>query len=300
MIDLIPKIVSPIIIVVKLLPIVYLGFILAEVILRESILFFIKKYISSDLHILIFLHFINPHLGFRFLQLIKPKLPEKEFIKLYLICFFAIAVNGYFIYILPLAFLLGKGGIYFALGKLVQDIFLFFVTVILYKNLKVKIKLPIEFIEKEKSFFESFKKATLDFLKLAKTLVFMSLLVSILINLHFFDFLKPLLSPLGKLFDLPTQTSVAFISATTGLQIGVAIIVSLLHEGILTPYQAGLGALVCDYFNKSFALFRRNIPTLVAYFGSTGVILAILEIILLLIGNTLGILFVKFVFGESN
>ena len=300
MIDLIFKIMSPIIIVIKLLPIVYLGFILAEVVLRKGILFYVKRYISSDIHILIFLHFINPHLGFRFLQLIKPNLPEKEFIKLYLICFFAIAVNGYFIYILPLAFLMGKGGIYFALGKLVQDVFLFFVTLILHKNLKVKIKLPLKFTEKERSFFESFKKATLDFLKLAKTLVLMSLFVSILINLHFFDFLKPFLSPLGKLFELPPQISLAFISATTGLQIGIAVIVSLLHEGILNPYQAGLGSLVCDYFNKSFALFRRNIPTLVAYFGSIGVILAILEILLLIIGNTLGIIFVKFLFGDSN
>jgi len=300
MINLIYKIISPVIVVIKLFPIVYFGFILSEVVLRKSVLFYIKKHISSDLAILIFLHFINPHLGFRILQLIKPKISEEEFIKLYLICFFAIAINGYFIYILPLAFLLGKGGIYFAIGKLVQDIFLLFITLILYKSLNVEIKLPIKFTEKEKSFFESFKKATLDFFKLAKTLLLMVFFVSILLNLHLLDFLKPVLLPLGKLFDLPPQVSLAFISATTGLQIGVAVIVSLLHKGILTSYQAGLGALVCDYFNKSFGLFRRNIPTLVAYFGSIGVILAILETLLLLIGNTIGILFIKFIFGGAT
>ncbi len=289
------KVLEPLKIVFTLLPIVYLGFILSEVILRKSVIFYLKRYIRSDLGILFFLHFINPHLGFRVLQLIKPCLEEKEFIKLYLICFYAIVINGYIIYILPLSFVLGKAGIYFAFGKFVQDIFLGLITFFIYKSLKVKIKLPIKYEEKEKSLLESFKKATLDFFKLAKTLLLMVLLVSILINLHFLDFLNPIFKPISKIFNLPPEISLAFISATAGLQVGIAIVVSLLNKGMLNYYEAGLGSLVCDYFNKSFALFRRNIPTLVAYFGSIGVVLAILETILLLIGNTVGILFVIFV-----
>ena len=266
---------------IKILPLMFFGILLANLMYHLNILYKLQKYIKNNYFPIIAVFFVSSTSGsFLLKNLLKNnEISENDIIPLYFLGMFIFGIHIILFYAIPMAVSLGwyVGGIYVLIKFLVTLNYLI-ISVLMLKRRGCNIK-NIEFKSKSGGLYKAIKETFKQYFRVLMSFVPSVLIITYLIEHGLLDVVENFAGSLLNALNLSPTILVIVLTGLATISGAIGIASGLLDENILSPNEIILSLIIAEFLNRIVLYLRKYLPIQISIFGKFGIKLATLHLI---------------------
>ena len=266
---------------IKILPLMFFGILLANLMYHLNILYKLQKYIKNNYFPIIAVFFVSSTSGsFLLKNLLKNnEISENDILPLYFLGMFIFGIHIILFYAIPMAVSLGwyVGGIYVLIKFLVTLNYLI-ISALMLKRRGCNIK-NIEFKSKAEGLYIAIKETFKQYFRVLMSFVPSVLIITYLIEHGLLDVVENFAGSLLNTLNLSPTILVIVLSGLATISGAIGIASGLLHENILSPNEIILSLIIAEFLNRIVLYLRKYLPIQISIFGKFGIKLATLHLI---------------------
>ncbi|ADC68894.1 conserved hypothetical protein [Methanocaldococcus sp. FS406-22] len=266
---------------IKILPLMFFGILLANLMYHLNILYKLQKYIKNNYFPIIAVFFVSSTSGsFLLKNLLKNnEISENDIIPLYFLGMFIFGIHIILFYAIPMAVSLGwyVGGIYILIKFLVTLNYLI-ISVLMLKRRGCNIR-NIEFKSKSGGLYKAIKETFKQYFRVLASFVPSVLIITYLIEHGLLDVVENFAGSLLNTLNLSPTILVIVLTGLATISGAIGIASGLLDENILSPNEIILSLIIAEFLNRIVLYLRKYLPIQLSIFGKFGIKLATLHLI---------------------
>jgi len=266
---------------IKIIPLIFFGILLANLMYHLNILYKLQKYIKNNYFPIIAVFFVSSTSGsFLLKKLLKNnEISENDIIPLYLLGMFIFGIHIILFYAIPMAVSLGwyVGGIYILIKFLVILNYLI-ISVLMLKRRGCNIE-NIEFKSKSGGLYKAIKETFKQYFRVLMSFVPSVLIITYLIEHGLLDVVENFAGSLLNALNLSPTILVIVLTGLATISGAIGIASGLLDENILSPNEIIFSLIIAEFLNRIVLYLRKYLPIQISIFGKFGIKLATLHLI---------------------
>jgi len=266
---------------IKILPLMFFGILLANLMYHLNILYKLQKYIKNNYFPIIAVFFVSSTSGsFLLKNLLKNnEISENDILPLYFLGMFIFGIHIILFYAIPMAVSLGwyVGGIYILIKFLVTLNYLI-ISVLMLKRRECNIK-NTEFKSKSGGLYKAIKETFKQYFRVLMSFVPSVLIITYLIEHGLLDVVENFAGSLLNALNLSPTILVIVLTGLATISGAIGIASGLLDENILSPNEIILSLIIAEFLNRIVLYLRKYLPIQISIFGKFGIKLATLHLI---------------------
>jgi hypothetical protein len=266
---------------IKILPLMFFGILLANLMYHLNILYKLQKYIKNNYFPIIAVFFVSSTSGsFLLKNLLKNnEISENDILPLYFLGMFIFGIHIILFYAIPMAVSLGwyVGGIYVLIKFLVILNYLI-ISVLMLKRRGCNIE-NIEFKSKSGGLYKAIKETFKQYFRVLMSFVPSVLIITYLIEHGLLDVVENFAGSLLNALNLSPTILVIVLTGLATISGAIGIASGLLDENILSPNEIIFSLIIAEFLNRIVLYLRKYLPIQISIFGKFGIKLATLHLI---------------------
>jgi len=267
---------------IKILPLMFFGILLANLMYHLNIIYKLQKYIKNRYFPIIAVFFVSSTSGsFLLKNLLKNnEISENDIVPLYLLGMFIFGVHIILFYAMPVAISLGwyVGGIYVLIKFLITSNYLV-ISVLMLKKRRCNIG-NIEFKSKSGGLYKAIKETFRQYFRVLMSFVPSVLIITYLIEHGLLDVVEDLAGSLLNALNLSPTILVIVLTGLATITGAIGIASGLLDENILSPNEVLFSLFLAEFLNRVVLYLRKYLPIQLSIFGKLGIKLATLHLVI--------------------
>ncbi|WP_048201337.1 hypothetical protein [Methanocaldococcus bathoardescens] len=265
---------------IKILPIMFFGILLANLMYHLNILYKLQKYIKNKYFPIIAVFFVSSTSGSFLLKnlLNRGAISEENLLPIYFLGMFVFGIHIILFYAIPMATSLGwyVGGIYVLIKFLVTCNYLIISVLMLKKR---KYDIDIEFKSKSEGLYGAIRDTFKQYFRVLTSFVPSVLIITYLIEHGLLDVVENFAGSLLNALNLSPTILVIVLTGLATISGAIGIASGLLDENILSPNEVLFSLFLAEFLNRVVLYLRKYLPIQLSIFGKIGMKLATLHLI---------------------